>query len=177
MHRHSFRISDPNHSLVNWMLKSVAVLVLVVALASCATAKLGTSETVVTDSTTRRQVQRLVAVSVPGDSAKLTSRLEYDEATGLFKPVTIFSYTAHGKLAFSVDAFGLVTASMLTTPWIAQVPVVDTEVTHSRSTKSREVVPVAAPLSGFVKFCVAFFIGCALLFSGWLYLKIFTPFK
>lgn len=173
-----FRINGVIHvETSNWVLMVLAALWVVVASSGCATTKPESNQTIITDSTTRKQVQRLVAVSVPGDSAKLRTRIRYDEATGRFQPVTIYTHSAHGLLTFSLDAYGLVTASTITTPWLTQVPVTDTEVTHNRSSQERQVVAVKAPLSRFVTFCIGFTILAFLLLAGGLYLKFFTPFR
>jgi hypothetical protein len=157
--------------------EAVLIGVALLAFSGCATSKPESNEIIITDSTTRKQVQRLVAVAVPGDSAKLRTRIRYDEATGRFQPVTIYSHSAHGLLTFSLDAYGLVTASTTTAPWLAQVPVTDTEVTHTHSSQERQVVAVKAPLSRFVKFCIGFTIVAFLLLAGVVYLKFFTPFR
>jgi hypothetical protein len=162
--------------LVSWMLKLGAWLWLVGACASCAPTRTGI-QTVVTDSTTLRQVQRLVAVAVPGDSAKLSTRVVYDEATRRFQPVTVFTRSAHGLLSVSLDAFGQLTATTVTAPWVAQVPVTDTERIRSQASHRTVTKPVEVPKSGFVKFCQWFTVLVILVGLLCLYLKFFTPFR
>jgi hypothetical protein len=141
------------------VVEAVLMLVALFVVAGCATTRpLSSTETVITDSTVLRQVQRQVAVSVPGDSAKITTRLTYDEATGLFRPVTIYSHSGHTRLAFTLDAYGFIQANAVTVPFVAQVPVTDTEITHThKATKTTKTeVAVRAPLGRFVWFCIGF---------------------
>jgi hypothetical protein len=156
----------------------VGVLIwMALAGASCASARLQPSESVVSDTTTLRQVQRLVSVAVPADSAKLTTRIVFDEATHLFRPVTIFSASGHTRLAFMLDAYGQVTTTAFSAPYVAQVPVTDTERSHIRIVKEKQVVAVKAPLGRFVKFCI-WFTGLTLVVgAGWAYLRFFTPLR
>ncbi|WP_400192812.1 hypothetical protein [Hymenobacter sp. B81] len=156
------------------------VLVWCVCVASgCAPRPISASEVVVKDSTTRKEIQRLASVSVPGASAELSTRLEYDEKTHRFKPVTFYRQSGHTRLFFSIDELGQVTSSAVSAPWLAQVPVTDTEVTRTRSEarKERVEVPVKAPMSGLAKFC-CWFTGLALLATALtIYLRFFSPFK
>ncbi|GGG33366.1 hypothetical protein [Hymenobacter glacieicola] len=177
MYRTIIRTIEANRSPFIWVLKVYSVVVLVVALASCAATRLGTNQSIITDSTTLRQVQRMADVAVPGDSSSLSTRLVFDETTGGIKPVTIYTRSAHGLLALSVDAFGLVTATAVRVPFLTQVPVTDTELTRSHTSQVREVVPVKAPLTGFLKFCIGFTILAFALLALWLYLQFFTPFR
>ena len=165
------------------MTKAVLMLgcawVMLASLLGCASIKpTTTTETVVTDSITRRQVERLVAVSVPGDSAKLTTRLLYDERTGRFKPVTIYSHSGHTRLAFTLDAFGLVQASSITTPFTAQVPVMDTETSRTRAATTKATTTITEIKTGkFARFCIGFTVVVVLLICGWVYIRFFTPLK
>ncbi|MDJ0363575.1 hypothetical protein QMK33_00305 [Hymenobacter sp. H14-R3] len=153
------------------------LLTLVLACASCASTRLQPSESLVSDTTALRQVQRLVSVAVPADSARLTTRIVFDEATHLFRPVTIFSASGHTRLAFMLDASGRVTATAFTAPYVAQVPVTDTDRIRIRTTKETKVVTVKAPLGRFVKFCI-WFTGLTLVVgAGWAYLRFFTPLR
>ncbi|MES2730050.1 MAG: hypothetical protein V4621_08170 [Pseudomonadota bacterium] len=170
--RHTLRILAKSVLLI--VVQAVLMFVALLAftgLGGCAASRSNGVQTVVTDSTTRKQLQRLVAVAVPGDSSTLTTSIQWDEATGRFKPVTIYSHSAHGQLAFALDAYGLVTVSALTAPWTAQVPVTDTEVTRNRTSHTTETVTVAAPLSRFVKFCIGFTVLAIVLVVVRLYLK------
>ncbi|GAA4354138.1 hypothetical protein GCM10023185_15510 [Hymenobacter saemangeumensis] len=166
--------------------KAVAQVVLivgmfwaVVASSGCATTRPSTStETVITDSTTLRQVQRLVAVSVPGDSAKLTTRLAYDERTGRIRPVTIYSNSGHTTLAFSVDAYGLVKVTSITKPFVAQVPVVDTEISRTRqASTTTKTEAVVTQNSRFARYCIGFTVVVLLCAGLWFYIRFFTPFR
>jgi hypothetical protein len=155
----------------------LAFMILVVACAGCATTRMGSNEVVVTDSTTRREIQRLVSVSVPADSARLRTKIQFDEKTGKFRPVTVFSRAGHTGLNFLLDANGNVSVYSLATAYTAQVPVTDTQVQRTISSKQREVQLVKAPLSRFVKFCIGFTIVLTLLFILWLCLKLSPPFS
>ncbi|MBD2769707.1 hypothetical protein IC235_17595 [Hymenobacter sp. BT664] len=175
--RYPIRINDPKTNLVSWMLKLGALMVLVVASFGCATTRLEPNETIITDSTTKRVVQRMVSVSAPGDSARLRTRIQYDEKTGRFKPVTIYSQAGHTTLAFGLDAFGQVTIQSITAPWTFQVPVTDTQVNHTSTKTVKQTQVVKAPLSRFVKGCIAFTIGVLLLLTIGLYYKLSNPFS
>jgi hypothetical protein len=153
------------------------VLMMVLASAGCASTKLQTSETIITDSTTLRTAQRLVAVSVPGDSAKITTRLVYDEATHQFRPVTIYSHSGRTQMAFTLDAFGLITAAAITGPYTAKVTVTDTTRTHTRLASTTRVVAVKAPKSRFEKFCIGFTCLVIVAILGWAYTRFFTPIR
>lgn len=153
------------------------LLFLVLAGSGCASTKIQGSESIIHDSTSLRVAQRLVAVAVPGDSASLRTRLVWDEATRRFKPVTVFGGTGRTRLAFQLDAFGLVTVSGYTVPYVAQVTVTDTTRSHTRLVRNKEVVAVAAPKSRFVKFCIWFTILVIVACGGWAYTRFFTPIR
>lgn len=174
-----FRITGIIASLnrANGMLMAGVLLTLVLACASCASTRLQPNETLVQDTTTLRTVQRLVSVAVPADSAKLSTRIVFDEATHLFRPVTIFSASGHTRLAFMLDAYGRVTTAAFTAPYEAKVTVTDTDRSHSHTTKEKLVVAVKAPLGRLVKFCI-WFTGLTLVVgAGWAYLRFFTPLR
>jgi hypothetical protein len=169
-----FKLRTLAHAVASTVVKAVLMFVALWAVAGCATTRpLTSTETVITDSTVLKQAQRLVAVSVPGDSAKITTRLSYDEATGLFRPVTIYSHSGRTRLAFTLDAYGFLQANAVTVPFVAQVPVTDTEITrtHKATKTTKTEVPVKAPLGRFVWFCIVFtvlaFVGAGL----WLYTR------
>ena len=153
----------------------LAGVLLILVLAGCASTRLQPNESVVRDTTTMRTVQRLVSVAVPGDSAKLTTRVVYDEATHQFRPVTIFSSVGSMRMAFTLDSYGLVTAAALVAPHAAQVTVTDTDRSHH--TFIKQTVPVKAPLGRFVKYCIWF---TMLVFVGgglWVYVHFFSPIR
>lgn len=155
----------------------VGSLVVVLASFGCASTRPLGSETIVTDSATYRLYQRLVAVAVPGDSARLRSRLVYDETTHQFRPVTIFSQAGHTRLAVQLDAFGVLTATAVVPPYVARVVVTDTSRTRTRTTATTQTVAVEAPKSRFVKFCIWF--TCLALAAGalWAYSQLTNPFR
>lgn len=155
----------------------LVMLMAVVASSGCATTRLQASETIIKDSTTLRTAQRLVAVSVPGDSASLRTRLVYDEATHQFRPVTIYSATGRTRMAFSLDAFGFITAAAITGPYTAKVTVTDTTRTHTRLASTKQVVAVKAPKSRFEKFCIWFTCLVIVAILGWAYTRFFTPIR
>lgn len=175
-----FKFRSLARAFVAFVVEVALMLGMLYAVAGCASTRpLTSTETEITDSTTLKQVQRLVSVSVPGDSAKLSTRLIFDEKTGLFRPVTIYSHSGHTTLAFTLDAFGMVQASAVTVPFVAQVPVTDTEITRTRKadkTTKTEVL-VKAPLGRFVWFCIVFtvlaFVGAGL----WLYTRFSNPLR
>lgn len=169
----------PKTAMTKAVLMFGCAWVMLASLLGCASIKpTTTTETVVTDSITRRQVERLVAVSVPGDSAKLTTRLVFDERTGHFKPVTIYSHSGHTTLAFTLDAFGLVQASSFTTPFTAQVPVTDTETSRTRAATTKSHTVITEVKTGrFARFCIGFTLVALLLVGGWVYIRFFTPLK
>jgi hypothetical protein len=158
-------------------MKYALLISLLVASSGCATSRMEPDEVVITDSTTRKEVQRLVAVSVPGDSASLRTRIQYDEKTGLFRPVTIYSHSGRTNLAFTLDAAGHVTFLSTLLAYTTQVPVVDTEVRRTTSKATTRTQVVEAPKSRFVKFCIGFTIVLTLLFILWLWLKLSPPFS
>jgi hypothetical protein len=162
-------------AVAKWVPMAGVLLGMVLASASCASTRLQPGESIVSDSTTLRIAQRVVSVSVPGDSAKLNTRLVYDEATHQFRPVTIFSASGHTRLAFMLDASGRVTTTATTLPYLASVMVADTSRSHIRTTI--KTVKVKAPLSRLVKFCI-WFTGLTLVAgAGWAYLRFFTPLR
>ncbi len=167
----------PILAIAKWVLVAGVLVCLALAGFGCASARLQPTETLVRDTTTLRTVQRLVSVAVPGDSAKLSTRVVYDEATGRFQPVTIFSAVGRTRLAFVLNAYGQVTISALAAPYVAQVAVTDTDRSHTRITKEKETVAVKAPKSRFVKFCIWFTIGAIAVIAGGAYLKFFTPLR
>lgn len=155
----------------------LGLLFLVLASSGCASTKIQGSETIIHDSTSLRVAQRLVTVAVPGDSAKLSTRVVWDETTRRFRPVTIFSGSGRSRLAFQMDAWGLVTVSGYSVPYVTQVTVTDTTRSHTRLASTKEVVAVVAPKSRFVKFCIWFTILVIAACGGWAYTRFFTPFR
>ncbi len=146
-----------------------------VGLASCVR-PLAPTEVVVTDSTTRREVQRLVAVSVPGDSASLTTRLTWDAGRQQFRPVSIYRRVGRLGLWLTVDARGELHTSAAAAATTVQVPVADTYTNRVR-VEHKTVVKETFKTHWFDRWARWIAAAAVLLTGGAVYLKFFSPFR
>lgn len=121
----------------------------------------------------------MVAVSVPGDSAKLTTRVVFNEATQRFQPITLFSRSGNVLTAFRLDAYGMATVTAVSVPFVKQVAVFDTETTRTRTADTTTKTEVATPkrLGGFARFCIGFTVLAFVAGGLWFYLRFLTPFR
>lgn len=128
---------------------------MLLALISCRTSKLNSSLSNERDSV-YVEIEKLVPVEIPADSAAIRALLECDENGKVVLKWLDMANTKNVQLQFLLDSLGNLMTNFKVPPDTVYIPSKETTISTDKKTVETKIVEVDRPLTKWQRFCIRF---------------------
>lgn len=136
-------------------MKSLLIIGMLLALMSCRTSRLNSSVSNERDSV-YIEIEKLVPVEVPADSAAIRALLECDENGKVVLKWLDVANTKNVQLQFLLDSLGNLRTNFKVPPDTVYVPSKETSLSTNKKTVETKIVEVERELTKWQRFCIRF---------------------
>lgn len=136
-------------------MKSLLIIGMLLALMSCRTSRLNSSVSNERDSV-YIEIEKLVPVEVPADSAAIRALLECDENGKVVLKWLDMANTKNVQLQFLLDSLGNLRTNFKVPPDTVYVPSKETSLSTNKKTVETKIVEVERELTKWQRFCIRF---------------------
>lgn len=136
-------------------MKSLLIIGMLLALMSCRTSRLNSSVSNERDSV-YIEIEKLVPVEVPADSAAIRALLECDENGKVVLKWLDMANTKNVQLQFLLDSLGNLLTNFKVPPDTVYVPSKETSLSTNKKTVETKIVEVERELTKWQRFCIRF---------------------
>lgn len=136
-------------------MRSLLIIFMLLALISCRTSKLNSSLSNERDSV-YVEIEKLVPVEIPADSAAIRALLECDENGKVVLKWLDMANTKNVQLQFLLDSLGNLMTNFKVPPDTVYIPSKETTISTDKKTVETKIVEVDRPLTKWQRFCIRF---------------------
>lgn len=136
-------------------MRSLLIILMLLALISCRTSKLNSSLSNERDSV-YVEIEKLVPVEIPADSAAIRALLECDENGKVVLKWLDMANTKNVELQFLLDSLGNLMTNFKVPPDTVYIPSKETTISTDKKAVETKIVKVDRPLTKWQRFCIRF---------------------
>lgn len=136
-------------------MRSLLIILMLLALISCRTSKLNSSLSNERDSV-YVEIEKLVPVPVPADSAAIRALLECDENGKVVLKWLDMANSKNVQLQFMLDSLGNLMTNFKVPPDTVYLPSKETSISTNKKTVETKIVEVEKTLTKWQRFCIRF---------------------